>query len=114
MDANSPHGAGPGEAIPGTVQVMTEPDRTLVQLAGEVDADLSADLGDAVVAVARAGLPVDVDAALVTFMDSSGVAFLARVATAGPGPTRLLHPPQSLRFLLEITRIGELVEIVDD
>ena len=112
MDANSTVGRLPAEAVPGTVEVIIEGARVLVLLAGEVDADLSADLADAADAVADAVLPVDIDVAGVTFMDSSGVAFLARVATSAAGPIRLLNPSESLRFLLEVTRIGELVEIV--
>lgn len=114
MDANSTLGRVPGEAVPGTVEVILEEGRVLVLLAGEVDADLSADLAEAAHAVTESGLPVDIDVSSVTFMDSSGVAFLARVAGSAGRRTRLLHPPASLRFLLDVTRIGELVEIVTD
>ena len=96
------------------MEVILEQGRVLVVLSGEVDADLSADLADAAHAVTDSGLPVDIDVSAVTFMDSSGVAFLARVAGSVTGPARLLNPPASLRFLLDVTRIGELVEIVTD
>ncbi|MGO1341011.1 MAG: STAS domain-containing protein, partial [Cellulosimicrobium funkei] len=59
------------------------------------------------------GLPVEIDAHHVTFMDSSGVAFLARLASRGPHRVRVLRAPPTVRFLLEVTRIGELLDIVD-
>jgi ABC-type transporter Mla MlaB component len=47
-------------------------------------------------------------------MDSSGIAFLARVASRSTGRVRILHAPDAVRFLLEVTKIGELLEVVDD
>ena len=114
MDANSTGVRVPGDAVPGAVEVILEQSHVLVLLTGEVDADLSADLADAAHAATDSGRPVDIDVSAVTFMDSSGVAFLARVAGSAAGPTRLLNPPASLQFLLDVTRIGELVEIVTD
>jgi len=55
-----------------------------------------------------------VDAHHVTFMDSSGVAFLARLASRSSYRVRLLNVPPTVRFLLEVTRIGELLDVVDD
>jgi len=128
-DANSP---GDGEQVeegsiresssirgdvstePGSVHVITGIDHIRVILAGEVDAELAADLQDATTAVERSGLPVEVDAHHVTFMDSSGVAFLARLASRSSYRVRLLNVPPTVRFLLEVTRIGELLDVVDD
>jgi len=47
-------------------------------------------------------------------MDSSGVAFLARLSIRSQHRVRLLRVPPTVRFLLEVTRIGELLDIVDD
>ncbi len=102
----------PGE--PGAVQVILQPGRTRIVLSGEVDADLGADLQEATAEAERAGVPIEVDAHHVTFMDSSGVAFLARLATRSGQPVRLLRVPPTVRFLLEATRIGELLDIADD
>ncbi len=82
-------------------------------LSGEIDADLGADLQEATAAAEDSGLPVEIDAHHVTFMDSSGVAFLARLASRGPHRVRVLRAPPTVRFLLEVTRIGELLDIVD-
>lgn len=102
----------PGE--PGSVHVILSPDRTRIVLSGEVDADLGADLAEATADAEQAGVPIEVDVHHVTFMDSSGVAFLARLATRTPHRVRLLHVPPTVQFLLDVTRIGELLDVVGD
>ena len=99
---------------PGTVHVLVGASRTRIVLSGEIDANLSDEFGDAMQDVDASGLPVEVDAHHVTFMDSSGVAFLARLATRSPHQVRVLRAPATMRFLLDVTRIGELLEILDE
>lgn len=94
------------------MHVIVENGRTRIVLSGEIDADLAADLADAIEAAEAAALPIDIDAHHVTFMDSSGIAFLARVATRVQQPVRVLRAPESVRFLLQVTRIHELLEVV--
>lgn len=94
------------------MHVIVENGRTRIVLSGEIDADLAADLAEATSAAEAAGLPIDIDAQHVTFMDSSGIAFLARVATRVQQPVRVLRAPESVRFLLQVTRIHELLEVV--
>ncbi|WP_291798339.1 STAS domain-containing protein [Cellulomonas sp.] len=89
-------------------------DRTRIVLSGEIDADLGTDLHQATADAEQAGLPIEVDTHHVTFMDSSGVAFLARLATRSGHRVRLLRVPPTVRFLLEVTRIGELLDVIDD
>lgn len=127
-DVNSRTGHGPAEdgmglradrsaplrGEPGTVHVILGADRTRIVLSGEVDADLGTDLHQATVDAEHAGLPIEVDTHHVTFMDSSGVAFLARLATRSQHRVQLLRVPPTVRFLLEVTRIGELLDVVDD
>ena len=96
------------------MHVIVQEGRTRIVLSGEVDADLSADLTEATSAAEASGLPIDIDAQHVTFMDSSGIAFLARIASRSTKPVRILRAPETVRFLLEVTRIGELLEAVDD
>lgn len=98
----------------GSVHTLLESDRTRVVLSGEVDVALNTDFTDAVAAAEAAGLPTEVDARHVTFIDSSGMALLARLASRTPGKTVLIEPPEVLRFLLTVTKIGELVEVVDN
>ncbi len=99
---------------PGAVQVLVESDRTRIVLSGEVDADLGAELAEATAEAERQGLPIEVDAHHVTFMDSSGVAFLARLSIRSAHRVRLLRVPPTVRFLLEVTRIGELLDVEGD
>ena len=104
--------AGLGE--PGAVQVIVGADRTRIVLSGEVDADLGPELQEATAEAEERGLPIEVDAHHVTFMDSSGVAFLARLSIRSEHRVRLLRVPPTVRFLLEVTRIGELLDVVED
>lgn len=88
--------------------------RTRLVLSGEIDVALGAELGEAVEDAERAGHPVEIDARHVTFMDSSGVALLARLAHRTPEPLTMIRPPDVVRFLLEVTHIGDLITVVDD
>ena len=113
-DANSsgtdtPRGAGGA----GSVHTLLDPDRTRLVLSGEIDVALTDELTEAVTDAETAGLPVEVDARHVTFMDSSGIALLARLANRTPGRLSLIKPPDVVRFLLEVTRIGDLVDVID-
>nr|WP_246169516.1 STAS domain-containing protein [Actinotalea subterranea] len=101
-------------AEPASVHVIVEGERTRIVLSGEVDADLAADLTEATADAEATGLPIDIDAQHVTFMDSSGIAFLARIATRSTERVRVLRAPETVRFLLQVTRIGELLELVED
>lgn len=121
-DANSPPAGAPVEADghattppgdDGSVHVMFSAGRTRIVLSGEIDASLSTELRDAAADAETAGRPVEVDARHVRFMDSSGVTLLARLASRTPGRLQVIQPPDVVRFLLEVTHIGELVDVVD-
>lgn len=99
---------------PGAVHVIVGTDRTRIVLSGEVDADLGPELQEATAEAEHVGLPIEVDAHHVTFMDSSGVAFLARLSIRSQHRVRLLRVPPTVRFLLEVTRIGELLDVVEE
>jgi len=99
---------------PASVHVIVTGSRTRIVISGEIDADLAPDLLEATTDAEVTGLPIDVDAQYVTFMDSSGIAFLARLASRSSERVRVLRAPETVRFLLEVTRIGELLELVDD
>jgi anti-anti-sigma factor len=101
-------------AEPASVHVIVMGDRTRIVVSGEIDADLSADLQEATSDAEATGLPIEVDAQHVTFMDSSGIAFLARLASRSTERVRILRAPDTVRFLLEVTRIGELLDLVDE
>ncbi|UFU06047.1 STAS domain-containing protein [Ruania halotolerans] len=118
-DANS-SGAEPRRAATGagaeagTVHTLLEASYTRLVLSGEVDMAMSDELTEAVAEAEAAGLPVQVDVRHVQFMDSSGISLLARLASRTPGRMTMIRPPDVVRFLLEVTRVGDLVDIVDD
>jgi len=106
--------ATPDVGEPATVHLIVGSSRARIVLSGEIDADIGPELTEATDEADATGLPVEVDAHHVTFMDSSGVAFLARMATRMPGRVSILRAPPTVKFLLEVTRIGDLLEIVDE
>jgi len=119
-DGNSPTGRPPAREVrptapgdPGSVHVMVAPSRTRIVLCGEIDAALGAELHEAAVDAEAARRPVEVDARRVTFMDSSGFTLLARLAHRGPGRLRIIEPPDVVRFLLDVTTIRDLVDVIE-
>lgn len=103
----------PTDGDPASVHLIVGTTRARIVLSGEIDADIGPELGEAVSEAEASGLPVEIDAHHITFMDSSGVAFLARLASRMPHKVRILRAPPTVKFLLEVTRIGEMLEIVD-
>jgi anti-anti-sigma factor len=99
---------------PGAVHVIVGTDATRIVLSGEVDADLGAELQEATAEAEQVGLPIEVDAHHVTFMDSSGVAFLARLSIRSQHRVRMIRVPPHVKFLLDVTRIGELVDVIEN
>lgn len=95
----------------GTVRVITSETEVRLLLRGEIDATLTLELADATALAVRECLPIIVDVGQVEFMDSTGVAFLARLATRAPHGVRLVNVTATVRFLLEVTQIGGLVEV---
>lgn len=98
----------------GSAHLMLAEGRTRLVLSGEIDVALGAELGEAVEDAERTGHPVEIDARHVTFMDSSGIALLARLAHRTPRPLTMIRPPDVVRFLLEVTHIGDVITVVDD
>ncbi|GAA1624643.1 STAS domain-containing protein [Georgenia ruanii] len=97
----------------GWVSVLASEERTRLLLAGELDDSLTADLTEAVDLAVRRGLPVDIDARGLTFMDSSSVATLTRLAARLPARARLIEPPELLLFLLEVTKLDQAMDVLD-
>ncbi|WP_246465010.1 STAS domain-containing protein [Ruania alkalisoli] len=112
-DAVPPRNQGSGDGSTGIVQTLLEDDCTRLVLSGEIDVAMSDELTEAVAEAEKAGLPVKVDVRHVEFMDSAGIALLARLASHTPGRPLLIRPPDVVRFLLEATHIGDLVDVVE-
>ena len=107
-------GAPSATSEPGAVQVLVGEDRVRIVLSGDIDSDVGDDLLEATAEAERHDLPIEVDTHHVTFMDSAGVAFLARLSIRSRHRVRLLRVPPTVKFLLEVTRIGELVDVAAD
>ena len=104
---------GTGEAI----EVKTGPDLTVVVVRGDVDAVSAPALRDALAAaIDRAPGTVRVDMAGVTFLDSVGISVVVssfnRAEDAGVA-FELMSVPPSSRRVLEITRLTDVLTILD-
>ncbi|PFG40188.1 anti-anti-sigma factor [Georgenia soli] len=112
-----PPGSGSADnAAPwsGSTAVLTAGDRTRLVLAGEVDASMNEELATCTTEITRLGQPLDVDVRNVTFMDSSVLAVIARLTQRLSGPVRVIGPSESVRFLLELTHLVDVIEILDE
>lgn len=69
-------------APPGGIAVAREPGRTVVRLWGEVDGALRADASASMAQALASTAPILVDAGEVTFIDSSGLAFVLQLHLA--------------------------------
>lgn len=106
-------GARPVDA--GGVEVVAHDGRVEVVLSGQVDGRLAEELDHAAVAALRPGASIEIDCRDVEFMDSTGVAFLARLASrAGDRTITLVKPPPVVVFLVDVVKIGHLLEVVDE
>jgi len=97
-------------AAAGTITVETQEGRTVVVLAGEIDAALreeaSASMGLALIS----GAPVVIDSSPATFIDSSGLAFVLQLHLAAREagiPVTLHDPGRVLRDVLEMVGLSD-------
>ena len=90
----------------GTVHVLATAQAVQITLTGEIDADLCEELDAAARAVHEHGLPVQVDATAVTFMDSTGVRLIARCYANGHVT---VNASPTVRFLLEILAMDDVL-----
>ena len=94
----------------GWVRVGAVDGRVRIVLGGEIDASMEDALDQAVSEARASAHPVEIDARSVTFMDSLALTVLARFAAAHHSVV-FIDPPGIVRFLLDVTRLGEVVEI---
>ncbi|HLT82894.1 MAG TPA: STAS domain-containing protein [Phototrophicaceae bacterium] len=104
----------PPEPRPGTVALVTSPSCVRLVLGGELDLLSKTELLDAVREALMHDAPVEVDTRAVTFMDSTVIATLSRLVNASRHRLTFVEPAPVVRFLLEVTGIGGIVDIVDD
>jgi anti-anti-sigma factor len=99
------------------ISCRSTPDGTVVTLWGEVDAALreAASEAMALLAVHSSGIPVVIDATDVTFIDSSGVAFILQVYVLGQEtgtPVSLRDPSEAVTEVLDMVGIGGRIPVV--
>jgi anti-anti-sigma factor len=73
----------PAEGQPGHLAVAYDEGLTLVQLSGEIDLALGPELEEVSREAIERGVPVRVDVTAVSFIDSVGLGFIARLTAAG-------------------------------
>lgn len=80
----------------GEIGVTSEDGRTVVRLRGEVDAALRAEASLSMAEALASTAPIVVDTAGVTFIDSSGLAFVLQLhlAASETGQALTLHDPE--------------------
>lgn len=104
----------PPEPVPGTITLHVSPGRVRLILRGELDMTSKTELLDSVHEAVLHDVPIEVDVRDVTFMDSSVLAGLSRLIQATSYRPTFISPPPVVRFLLDVTRIGDLVDVVGE
>jgi anti-sigma B factor antagonist len=100
----------------GDASVFFDDGTTLVMLSGEVDLALGDDLEYAGRDAIDRGAPVRVDLSRVTFIDSVGLGFLARMASAERESGRrlpLVGAPRNVQESINLVGLGDLVDFVE-
>lgn len=93
----------------GGIEVGGDPNRAHVRLWGDVDASLRDQASMAMVSLVHRGGPYVIDVSDVTFIDSSGIAFILQVhrMATDEGSTAVLRDPPALVIeMLDLIGIG--------
>ncbi|AEG42930.1 STAS domain-containing protein [Isoptericola variabilis] len=111
MDTDTRTGSGSG------ITCRHTEDGTHLTLWGEVDAALRESASDAMATLAGrpAPLPITLDARDVTFIDSSGIAFILQVYMLGQetgAPVSLIEPSEAVSEVLEMVGMGGRIPVV--
>ncbi|GEA82162.1 STAS domain-containing protein [Cellulomonas uda] len=101
----------------GEIRVEAEPGLTVVRMVGEVDVALREQASSSMVAALTSDFPIVIDASEVTFIDSSGLAFvmqLLRAARESGLALSLRDPSRAVRDVLEIVGAASLLPADED
>lgn len=99
-------------SVVGTITTRRHESGTVMQLAGEVDASLRPEAGSALAASLDVGGPVWVDLGRVTFIDSTGIAFLIqcrRACTESGLPLRVTHASAPVRAVVRMLGLEDVL-----
>ncbi|GAA2727525.1 STAS domain-containing protein [Cellulomonas aerilata] len=97
----------------GHVGITAADGRWLLRLTGEISTEMSARLDQVLEEVAVERRPVDVDLAAVTFLDSSGIGFLARLGIDSGAEVRVLNATGLTRDLLVLSGLEKVLTITE-
>lgn len=104
----SDHNRGAGAAH---IRIRLDAKTTTITLVGEVDLSFAVDLDKAVLVAATGGAAVVVNVEAATFVDSTGVAFLARlIMVRAPRGIHVVGASASMRGPLATTGITPLLD----
>jgi len=104
--------SAPVSAGSGTADLLVGHDFVRLVLSGDISAEMAAELSETFEEAVTSGLPVEIDAHHITFLDSAGVALLAQLAARLPQRPKVLRAPETVQFLLEITGVNQLLDVV--
>lgn len=95
----------------GWVDITATDSRCQVRLSGEISYELRPTLDAAADEVLKLRLPVEVDLGEVSFIDSSGVGFLARLGASDPGNVRVVNAHSFTRKVLDLNGMPKLLYV---
>ena len=85
--------------------------RWQVRLSGEISSEMRPRLDRVVIELTDAGKPVDVDLGAVTFIDSSGIGFLARLAMQSGAEVHARNARGFTRELLDLSGLPKILRV---
>jgi anti-anti-sigma factor len=104
------------DGAPSGLRLVEHGDHSLVTAFGEIDLAVRQVAQDLCHAVAERGLPLVIDAADVTFVDSAGMSVLVRLARdaeVNGYPVALRRAPWILQELLTVTGLDRLLPLAE-
>ncbi|MGO1316515.1 MAG: STAS domain-containing protein [Cellulomonadaceae bacterium] len=105
-----------GTTAAGGIQFDVLDGRGRVTMWGEIDVDLRNQASVALASSLESNLPVVIDASQVTFIDSTGIAFLLQFHTIGRQEgieVRLVQPPAVVADVLEMLGLDQELTITE-
>ncbi|WP_251151522.1 STAS domain-containing protein [Cellulosimicrobium sp. Marseille-Q4280] len=95
----------------GGIRLLEEPGASVVAMWGEIDVALRSEASAALANALERDVPVVIDTSRVTFMDSTGIAFLVQFYTIGSEEglsVTLRNPPSVVTDVLEMLGVIEI------
>lgn len=111
MNNEYAHSATLAECDEISLEVASE--SALVTLRGEIDIEIRPYFRRVLESLRKFAGEISIDAADVTFIDSSGIAVLGEIANEHPNHVTVLNAPPTMMFILEVTSLVDAVRICD-